>query len=197
MSDKDGAAARHQPLLPKDWKTAPRVWHHKEPHAFWTFALVNFFFGTLGIWLPLANALLGGRTAFCAALRQLLENGGLYMYAVPFLAATVGVVILSLMQEKAVHSRGTKILFTFVATSIFVVCAILLQIQVHGPDTSVATMNFVFQIVVSLVVVVVCLYMHAIIQNEMRGSPQSDMQENAADLQERAQLATSTKKDFE
>lgn len=78
--------------LPKDWWRAPCVWRKQDPDAFWIFVVVNFFFGTLGIWLPLINALLGGHTAFCEELLKLFAAGGFYMYAVPLLAATVGVV---------------------------------------------------------------------------------------------------------
>ena len=188
--------ARTGSLLPKDWWRAPRIWWNQEPHAFMIFVLVNFGFGTLGLWLPLVNAGLGGRTSLCEELYKLLSSGGFYMYAVPFLAATVGVVFTSLKQETAEHSRGTKLLFSFVAMIIFVICVVLLQIQVLGPAKSVEWINFALQLLVSLATVTVALYVHALIQNE-RGSPQDDMEKNAADLSTRAQTAAATPADFE
>jgi cytochrome bd-type quinol oxidase subunit 2 len=182
-------------LLPKDWWRAPRIWWDQEPHAFFIFALVNFGFGTLGLWLPLLNAWLGGRTPIHEELYKLFSTGGFYMYSVPFLAATVGVVFTSMMQESAEQSRGTKLLFSFVAIIIFVVCAVLLQIQLLGPAKSVEWINFTLQFLVSLITIVAALYVHALIQNE-RGSPQDDMERNAADLTSRAQTAAATPADF-
>ena len=189
------STTRTDSLLPKDWWRAPSVWRKQEPHAFAIFVLVNFGFGTLGLWLPLVNALLGGHNSFCDELLKLFSAGGFYMYAVPFLAATVGVVFTSLKQETAEQSRGTKLLISFVAMIIFVVCVVLLQIQVLGPDKSVVWINFVLQFLVSLVTVIVALYVHALIQNE-RGSPQVDMERNADDLNTRAQAAAATAADF-
>lgn len=189
-------AARINSLLPKDWWNAPGIWRKQDPDGFWIFFVVNFFFGALGIWLPLVNALVGGHTTFCQELYKLFTAGGFYMYAVPLLAATVGVVFASLKQETTELSRGTKFLFSFTAMIIFVVCAVFLQIQVLGPTKSKEWINFALQFVVSLVTVLAALYMHALIQNE-RGSPQSDMQNNAADLSSRVQTAAVTAADFQ
>jgi len=183
-------------LLPKDWWRAPAVWWRNEPLAFGIFVGVNFFFGTLGIWLPIMNAALGGRASICTELIKLLESGGFYAYAIPFLAATVGVVFSSLAKEPSAHSRGTKILFISVAVVIFVVCALLLQIQVFGPDSSVRWINYALQIVVSVATVLIALYAHSIIQNEIGGSPQGDMEKNAALLNDRAGTALVSAKDF-
>lgn len=119
------------------------------------------------------------------------------MYAVPFLAATVGVVFTSLMQETAEHARGTKILFSFASIIIFVVCVVLLQIQVLGPERSMENINFGLQLLVSLATVLVALYVHAIIQNEIGGSPQDDMEQNASTLTKRAQKAAVNPGDFQ
>lgn len=184
-------------LLPKDWWLAPAVWWKAQPVAFYIFVGVNFFFGTLALWLPLLNALLGGHNSVCEELIKLLRGGGFYTYAVPFLAATVGVVFSSLVQEPTAHSRGTKILFLSASITIFVVCVILLQIQVFGPKESVQWLNYALQILVSIVTVVVALYVHAIIQNEVGGSPQGDMERNAEQLMDRASGAAVNRKDFE
>ncbi|CAE6968920.1 hypothetical protein R75471_07313 [Paraburkholderia domus] len=198
MTQTTGAGTRsNQSLLPKDWARAPFVWCVREPHAFLIFVVVNFLFGTLGLWLPLVNAALGGHSTFHSELKKLLEAGGFYMYAVPFLAATVGVVFSSLKQETAAHALGTKILFSFSAMSIFVLCVVFLQIQVLVPAPSVEHLNYILQVIASVVTVIVALYMHAITQNEIGGSPQADMEHNAANLQVRAQSATVSRKDFE
>lgn len=183
-------------LLPKDWWRAPSAWWKQEPYAFIIFAGVNFGFGTLGLWLPLLNAWLGGRSSFCEELYKLFSSGGLYVYAVTFLAATVGVVFTSLKQETAEQSRGTKILFSFVGIAIFLFCALLMQIQLLGPPKSLEWINFILQFLVSLLTVVVAVYVHAIIQNE-RGSPQDDMEKNAAELNNRVRTAQATAADFE
>lgn len=182
-------------MLPKDWWKAPAVWRRQEPDAFYIFLVVNFFFGTLGIWLPLVNSLLGGHSPITTEMRKLFTSGGFYTYAVPFLAATVGVVITSMKQRARELSSGTKVLFFAWTLPAFVACVVLLQIQVLGPAESLENVNFFLQVVVSLMMVYFATCIHAVVQNE-RGSPQEDMQQEAAALAERARTAVLTAEDF-
>lgn len=184
-------------ILPKDWQVAPVVWFKKQPAAAWMFVGVNFVFGTLGIWLPLLNAALIGSTSVSDELVKLLRSGGLYLYAVPLLAAITGGVLASIVQDNAEHSRGTKTLLVGAAITTFLLCALLLEIQLFGPQTARECVNFVLQFAVSIVTVAIAVYIHALVQNETSGSAMGDMEENAEKLQSRAPTATVSSKDFE
>jgi len=184
-------------ILPKDWHIAPVVWFKQQPAAAWMFIGVNFVFGTLGIWLPLLNAALMGSTSVSDELVKLLRTGGLYLYAVPLLAAITAGVLASIVQDTAEHSRGTKALLVFAAIATFVVCALLLEIQLLRPQTSGDCANFALQFVVSIITVAIAVYIHALIQNETSGSAMADMEKNAEKPQSLAPDATVSSKDFE
>lgn len=187
---------RGRSLLPKDWPTAPVVWFKQQPLSASTFLVVNFLFGTLGLWLPLLNARLHGASPVCEELLKLLRAGGLYLYAVPFLAATTGPVFSSIVKDSVEHSRGTKALLASAATTVFFVCALLMQIQLLGPRSTLETENFVLQFIVAALAVLTAVYVHAIVQNESSGSAMADMEQAADELQAKAAAAPVNKKDF-
>ena len=197
QSETFASTQRVRSLLPKDWRSAPAVWFKQQPHSAWTFFVVNFLFGTLGLWLPLLNARLYSASPFCEELLKLLRAGGFYLYAVPFLAATTGSVFSSIAKDSVEHSRGTKALLAFAATTIFFVCALLLQIQLLGPRPTRETENFVFQFIVAALAILTAVYVHAIVQNESSGSAMADMEQAAGELQAKAAAAPVNKKDFD
>jgi hypothetical protein len=190
-------------LLPQGWQRAPVEFWKRDKLSALVFFVVNFFFGTTGIWLPLVNALFGTRP-FSEELEGLFESGTLYLYSLAFLATIAGTTFTSLVKDNKEHTRSLKtVLAGCSGVSIFL-CTVFLQIQLSIRNAEclpswITWANYGAQLLLSAIAVVVAVYVHSIIFNEETGSPKSDLDRGAKEMLQRSQMAGEAVKlkDFE
>jgi len=91
--------------------------------TFWTFVVFNLVIGTLGVWSPVLFSLF--RTDLEATPRMVdqLQQGALYLFAIPFLATSLGGVLSVLAEDK----NPTR---TIMRLSMLVFCGVWLLFMV-------------------------------------------------------------------
>ena len=180
-------------LLPQGWKRAPYEFWRRDKLSALVFLVVNFFFGTAGIWLPLVNATFGTRS-FVEELEGLFEAGALYLYSLVFLATIAGTTFTSLVRDQKEHSRSLKIVLAGCSGVSIFLCTVFLQIQLSVRNAEslpswLICANYTAQLVLSIFALVVAIYVHSIILNEETGSPKSDMDQGAKEMRQRSLTA--------
>jgi hypothetical protein len=183
-SDEPLSTQRRQLLFPREQLRAPKVFWQTNRLSAAVFFTVNFLFGTLGLWLPSVNAFFLGQSVGGELSRQ-LAAGGLYIYAITFLAAIGGATFTSLAKDKVEYSRNLKVLLVGAAVVALFLCTIFLQIQLlakAAPEevaTSTKWAAYLLQLILALLTSAVAIYMHSIVSNEESGSPKEDMDDGA------------------
>lgn len=78
MSNIDQYSSSSNRLLPEKWHRAPIDFYQRDKLAAIVFVVVNFLFGTVGIWLPIINTVFGP-SSLSDALQNQFKNGSLYV----------------------------------------------------------------------------------------------------------------------
>jgi MFS family permease len=171
-------------LLPVGWYRAPLEFYERNKLAATVFIIVNFLFGTIGIWLPLINAALGPNS-ICSEWQNQLKNGNLYVYAITFLTAISGATFVAVTNDKIEHRRNHKVSLVGVAVIAIFLCAVFLQIQLLNETLHselsliIVWFNYFIQIALSVLAIAVAIYIFSIVSNEEDGSPKEDIDASA------------------
>jgi hypothetical protein len=162
-----------------EWIRAPILLFKKDPLGALCFYVPNFLCGTIGLWLPPANAFYNNESVGQALGNQFRE-GGFYLYGIIFLAAIGGATLPSIAKDKAEYSRTAKLIILGLVGIAFFFGALFLQNQVVHPVTASLTVRAtIVQSLYFFVAALIGIYAYGIFTLEMTGSPREDIDEGA------------------
>ncbi len=183
-------------LFPKGWLCSPREVWKVDGYGALVFFRTNLILGSIGLWWPYGYAWLNSKS-LCAVTAGLLGSGALYMFVIPFLAATSAMVTEESRREREKTDRIRRWQsWAQISGLLLIICAICLPIQLAAPQEALAR-NYAVQVVVSLFGVVLAVYMFSMLRVDLHGSVADDVKNAAEDLGEQAKDAVVDKGAFD
>ena len=181
-------------LLPLGWHKAPAIWWQTDPTDAFAFGVLNLFFGTLGLWVPILYAALSSEPVR-TTIRELLHSGAAYLFVIPFVASISFSVYEELRRSKESGAKSQHIVYSIALAAVCLIAAILLPRQV-GSEASQAV-NYVVQILVLLIGTAIGLYIFSLLRLDLLQSIPGDLDNGAKALTQEAKTAYSDSSDFE
>jgi hypothetical protein len=154
------------------------------------FLISNLMVGSLGIWLPILNAVMTGQPIDIELARN-LDGGQFYIYAITLTAANGGVAFVSLLRNRIEQAIKTRVVLIGLTVLLLFISGLLLQAELmRGMNVANSPLwapwfNWAVQLVWSFETILLSIFVYSFIATEEDGNPKVDVDSGADKLASR------------